>query len=100
MSSIIANELDRFRHDISSIELDIANLEGIYNGLCNSVQSLNGMWEGGAHEMYQAQFINDDESMKLVFKNLYAFKKELDQAYRKFQTCEQNVENTIRSVEL
>lgn len=100
MAQVIANELERFRQDIRSVEQKIQTLETTYHNMFDEIHSLTGMWEGGAHDAYIAQFESDSENMRLTIKNLKEFKKSMDEAYRSFQTCEHQVEEVVRQVRI
>ncbi len=100
MAKVIANELERFRRDIKEAQQKIQELQDTYNTMFDEITALTGMWEGEAHDVYMEQFHTDSENMKLVLNNLKAYKKSMDEAYRKFRICEQQVEDTIRRVQV
>lgn len=100
MAKVISNDLERFRQDIRDVEQKILSLQETNNRMNEEIQSLTGMWEGSAHDTYMAQFEADSENMRLVLKNLHAYKKSIEEAYAKFQTCEQQVGEVIRKVQV
>lgn len=100
MANIIANELERFRRDIQEVQKKIATMEQAYRNMFEEIYSLSGMWEGGAHDTYMAQFQTDTQNMEQVFKNLKAFQESLNEAYVKFGQCEQSVEEVVRRVQV
>ena len=100
MAKIIANEMELFRRDIRETQQKIEALQDTYKNMFEEIMALTGMWEGTAHNVYIARFQTDSENMEQVLKNLKAYKKSMDEAYRKFQICEQQVEETIRRVQV
>lgn len=100
MAKVIENDLERFLQDIREAEQKIRSLQEMHRKLFEEITALTGLWEGGAHDVYMAQFHTDSENMKLVLKNLQAFKKSLDEAYGKFRTCEQQVEDAVSRVKI
>ena len=100
MAKVIANELERFRQDIRDIEQKIHSMEETGRSMFEEVQALTGMWEGSAHDTYLTQFQVDSENIKLAIQNLKEYKKSMEEAYRKYQTCERQVAETIKQVRI
>lgn len=100
MAKAIANELERFRQDIRDIEQKIQSMQKISKNMFEEVHALTGMWEGSAHDTYLTQFQTDSENIDLVLQNLEEYKKSMEEAFRKFRTCEQQVAETINRVRI
>ena len=100
MANVIANNMDRFRQDFRYLEHKISSLQELHRKVFEEINALTGMWEGAAHDIYLAQFLKDSENMKLVLENLLAYQNSLEEAYQKFQTCEQQVNDVVNRVQI
>lgn len=92
----IANELETFQKDIRTCRSLQTHIKNTYQSAFDEINSLTGMWNGDAHDVFIEQFQNDAENMKKLLEFLEQFLQGLEDAKSKYQQCESDVSETIR----
>ena len=100
MSKVMANKLDAFRRDINQMEQGIRELEQLSKKVFDETDALTAMWSGPAHDVYMAQFANDRDNMNNLLNALNVHHKEMQEAYRKYASCEQQVREVVDSIQV
>ena len=95
---IIANNLDEFRRDIDRLRQAIALFGETFSEMTESLNNLNGMWEGGAHDALMERFARDTEFIETYIAYLEDYRNELEEANRSYTDCEVRVEDEIRTM--
>ena len=95
---IIANDLPRFKQDIT-------DYSGLYNSLMKQweemithVSELNSMWEGEAHNEFMSTFETDRQKMQELTDFLQQLLQELSNAHTEYSQCENQVSGIIDSI--
>ena len=96
----IANELTRFKREISAFDEARARAEENQKKMFQEIMELNAMWEGPAHSTFEASFQKDHMVMEEVFRFLKRFKEELDIAHTEYQKCENSVASTVAAIKV
>lgn len=72
------------------------NREKMYQAL----ESLNGMWQGSAHDAFTAQYQSDNQEMQQLIKELQRVAENISKARVEYDTCEQNVKSEIAAIQI
>ncbi len=98
--NIIANDLDQFRTDIDRFEESVEKMEQLRVSLFNELTALNGMWEGTAHDMLMARFMDDNNFTEEFIAFLKSVGTNYNEAYYEYARCEAQVADVIASMNL
>ena len=92
---------------ISSLNSDIDTLRSTLNSLKSHsdrmqerIQELGGMWEGPAHEIFNAQFNNDYMALQTLYQTLEELIKCMEYAKAEYQKCEDSVSAAIAAIRI
>lgn len=72
------------------------NREKMYQAL----ESLNGMWQGSAHDAFIAQYQSDNQEMQQLIRELQRVAENISKARAEYDTCEQNVKSEIAAIQI
>lgn len=100
MADVIATNTDRMQSDINLLEEQIAKMDTAFQAAWDAVEELNATWEGPAHDTLIAQFLQDQEAVKALIISLRNYREELENAKKEYETCEQNVNSLVRSMDV
>lgn len=96
--NIIANQLEVFDKDIQSCRAIQAQLTSTFEKTFEEINALTAMWSGSAHDAFLQQFQNDSENMKQLLDFIDKYLVGLEDAKKKYQQCESQVDEAIRSI--
>jgi len=100
MADVIATNTDRMQSDINLLEEQIVKMDTAFQAAWDAVEALNATWEGPAHDTLVAQFLQDQETVKTMIISLRNYREELENAKKEYETCEQNVNSLVRSMDV
>ncbi len=100
MANIVKINTDSLNSDISRIEQTERSIENVKNSINASIRSLNGMWQGPAHDKFEAQFAKDYEAMNEICEMLKDIIGNLKYARKGYDTCEDKVGDIVRSIKV
>lgn len=96
--SVMANDLTRFANDVFTFAGTCQSLRTAYEDLGSSMDKLQGMWTGEAHDTLMANFQADYRQLEQLVLFLEGTKGALDEALGGYKTCEQNVTAKIDAI--
>ena len=82
-----------FKESLTQIS---ANRQRMYNAM----EALDGMWQGQAHDVFAIQYRNDNEEVLALLKDLEQVAENMAKARQEYDTCEQQVKETIAAIEI
>lgn len=94
---INTNALQR---DTAEIEDYLNKIQTDKNELVSSMQELNGMWEGSAHDAFINQFNIDMQRIDELTKDIEAYLSTLRNAVGVYNRCEDEIENMVRAINI
>ena len=100
MADVIATNTDRMQSDLNLLEEQIVKMDTAFQAAWDAVEALNATWEGPAHDTLVAQFLQDQETVKTMIISLRNYREELENAKKEYETCEQNVNSLVRSMDV
>lgn len=65
-----------------------------------ALESLDGMWEGVAHDTFKAQYISDDQILTNLSNTIESVIESNDAAKTAYETCEQSVLDQINRISI
>ena len=65
-----------------------------------ALESLNGMWQGSAHDAFTAQYQLDNQEMRQLLRELQRVAENISKARVEYDTCEQNVKSEIAAIQI
>ena len=86
--------------DIDILETKMGELDGQTEKMFSAISDLDTMWDGPASEAFKEQFQLDYQSCKEMSKVLKDLVESLKHARQEYDTCEQNVEDLIRAIQI
>lgn len=98
MAKVIATNTDRMKSDISTYNDRMNKMDTAFREAWDAVEALNATWAGPAHDTLVAQFRQDQEIVKNLMISLENYREEFENAKKEYETCEQNVNSLIRSM--
>lgn len=100
MSDLIANDLNLFKASINSYTNAYNTLVKDFEEVQRLMKSLNGMWDGQAHDTLMSRFEQD----RMKTQDMVNFMKEilanLNYAEAEYRKCENEVRNMIDSMKV
>ena len=100
MADVIATNTDRMQSDLNLLEEQIVKMDTAFQAAWDAVEALNATWEGPAHDTLVAQFLQDQETVKTMIISLRNYREELENEKKEYETCEQNVNSLVRSMDV
>jgi len=94
----IACSISTLGSDISTIKTQHSALVKAAEALKQSVNSLNGMWAGPAHDTFASAFSGDYEVIKGMCDTIGEIVKSLDNAKKEYAKCENHVNSYVASI--
>ena len=97
---IIANDLPRFLGDIGDYENAFSSFRTHFEQLNEDMAALNSMWEGEAHDALVASYEKDKARLQELSNLLEQIMNEMKFAHEEYSRCENNVSQTIDSINI
>ena len=98
MADILANDLVRFRKDVSSFHTQLGTLKQLYSQMWNEMTYISTRWEGPAKETYVQGLSSGLNELKELLEELVSVGEDLNQAETSYYSCERDVEGIIASL--
>lgn len=87
---------------LGSASSELSNTVGRMNGqadkLFEAINTLNGMWEGEAHDVFTASAAQDAERMKVLISKAKEIADKFDEAKKEYTACESEVSDIVNSI--
>ena len=100
MAKVIGNDLERFRDDITQFSESLERMHSTANRVFEELASLNGMWEGSAHQVFNDQFLADADNMENLYQFLKRYLSGLEEDARRFSKCESDIDQIIKNIQI
>ncbi len=65
-----------------------------------SIEDLNGMWVGDAHDAFAAACADDDAEMQALIKQLEVMFSDISEARQEYDTCEAENQRLAASIQI
>lgn len=88
----------RLGNDADQIKSLIQIMERELNKMKDSVQQLNGMWDGITKKAFETAFQDDMRTAESVIRELKYLHNYEVQAKNKYEQCENQIENIIQTI--
>jgi len=98
MSGYFSVNTNAVANTASDLEIRIHNVSNNLTKMYSSVQRLNTMWKGQSNQAFNAQFQADYNIMQEMLKGLRDYKNTVEEAKKKYVTCENSVQDLIRNI--
>lgn len=66
----------------------------------NSLEGLDGMWQGSAHDAFKIQYSNDNQIMTELCREIQEFIDCVNQSRKSYDECEQSVREQIARIQI
>lgn len=86
--------------DIEVLKSTLKQLDSQMKNAFRSVEELDRMWDGAANETFNQQFGRDYQSCQEMHKTLLELTQSMEHARQEYDKCEQNVDMTIRAINI
>ena len=100
MANEIACSVRALGDDIRQIETAYDSVVNNAEAVMTSVNELNGMWKGTAHDVFVSAVAKDYESIKELCNTVSEIISCLNFAKGEYTKCEQEVNNEIASIRI
>ena len=91
---------EALNRDIEVLEEKLANTNADIKDLYNNISELNTMWKGSANNAFNTQFNNDMNIMLEISSTLKEYIKSLKDARKTYVSCENSVNDTVKSLDI
>lgn len=81
----------RVAQELSSMESTLKQISDNRKTMYQSLETLDGMWRGEAHDAFHAQFTEDDEEMQRLIQDIKALFTDIGKARQSYETCESEI---------
>lgn len=99
MGKVISNNLDQMKDDVEWFSNILEKVHATSRRAFEELDSLNGMWEGSANDMFRSQFLADADNMENLYQFMKKFHESLEIDYRNYKKCEADIENMIQKMQ-
>lgn len=86
--------------DIRSMEEELKALQVEIKAAYDSVQELNGMWKGPAHDTYIQRFQQDKAAMDAICEDIKSIIDFMENAKIGYRSCEAEVSEEIDQIKM
>lgn len=98
--NIIEVTISSLGSDIDKLTAALDSLKSHSSRVQELIIELGGMWEGPAHETFNAQFQNDYMALQVLYKTLEDLIKSMEYAKAEYQKCESSVSSAIAAIQI
>ena len=85
---------------VQSFKESLAQISANRQRMYNAMETLDGMWQGQAHDAFAVQYRSDNEEVVALLKDLEQVAENIAKARQDYDTCEQQVKETIDAIEI
>lgn len=96
----IAVNTDDLQRDINEMRNSLNQVKRRTDSMFQEINSLNGMWEGPAHEAFSRQFSADYQVMQELQKEVSRLIECMQYADKEYLSCESAINTIINSIRL
>lgn len=97
---IIKVDTGSLQGTIQSIEAELTQIEQTRGNMMNSMMALQGTWEGEAHSTFETQYIQDDQFVTDLIRELNEFLEDLRVAKQNYEACDETVRAAIQALSI
>lgn len=98
--SIIEVTISSLNSDIDTLTSTLNSLKSHSDRMQERILELGAMWEGPAHESFNAQFQNDYMALQTLYKTLEELIQCMEYAKFEYQKCEDSVSSAIAAIRI
>ena len=91
---------DRLAQAVPSMEERLGDIDRIRQQIVNGFDTLGGMWEGRAHDTFQAQYQEDDQLLQMLCQDIRMILSDMASARREYDRCEEQVRDSIARIRI
>ena len=85
---------------VTSMEERLGDIDHIRQQIVNGFDTLGGMWEGRAHDTFQAQYQEDDQLLQMLCQDIRMILSDMASARREYDRCEEQVRDSIARIRI
>ena len=100
MADRIEISIDALEGDIRSMEEEPEALQAAIKAAYDSVQELDRMWKGPAHDTYSQRFQQDKAAMDTICENIRSIIDFMENAKTGYRNCEAEVSEEIDRIKM
>lgn len=97
----------KFEVDIDQMQNMVQQLTGTLNNITKnkdamyaSIEALDGMWKGPAHDAFLIEYQTDHEKMVQLIRDIGLVFTDIDQARQAYVNCENSVKGMIDAIHI
>lgn len=94
----IAINTDTLRGDITDMDKNLSSVKKTADDMFDAVAALNSMWEGTAHDAFLQAVKDDKNAIDELNQTIKELLKCFEYADKQYRSCNQNVNQIIRSI--
>ena len=91
---------DRLEQTVTSMEEQLADIDHIRQQIIGGFDALGGMWEGSAHDAFQAQYQEDDQLLQTLCQDIRMIIEDMASARAEYDKCEDRVRDSIARIRI
>ena len=91
---------DRLAQAVTSMEEQLGDIDHIRQQIVNGFDALGGMWEGSAHDTFQAQYQEDDQLLQTFCQDIRMILSDMASARAEYDRCEEQVRDSIARIRI
>lgn len=91
---------DRLAQAVTSMEEQLGDIDHIRQQIVNGFDALGGMWEGSAHDAFQAQYQEDDQLLQTLCQDIRMIFSDMASARMEYDSCEEQVRDSIARIQI
>ena len=99
MHNIIAVNTSTLSSDIETMQTQLNAVKKAAGKMYDSVNVLNSMWEGPAHDAFVTQFMTDQKDMLALCDTIQKINV-MSEARNEYNTCENQVSGIVASIRI
>jgi len=91
-------ETSSLSYTVQKMEAELNKIKETAKKLYSALTTLDGMWDGAAHDTFAAQYQSDQKLLENMSRTISGVIEGMDEARKTYEQCEQSVETEIRKI--
>lgn len=85
---------------VTVMEEHLEDIDRIRQDILNGFDALGAMWEGSAHDAFQAQYQEDDQLLRTLCQDIRSIISDVSNARVGYDKCEEQVRDNIARIQI
>ena len=93
-------ETNQVKSMTDSYQATLSEISSVKARLYEVMTQLDGMWQGEAHDKFEAEYTSDTERLQELLDSLKHVGENISEARISYENCEAEVKNTISAINI